>query len=78
VSATTFEKKALWSGVSLAGILLGFLGNFVWSRVDAHEGRLVRVEERTDEIKEIRQDVREIRDAVRRLEGARDVSVRNQ
>ncbi len=27
----TFQRKCLWSGVSLAGVLLGFLGSELWA-----------------------------------------------
>ena len=85
MTASKLEKWLLRGGVSLAGLLLGFLGNFLWARVDAHEGRITRNETKIDgltdiardtkeDTKEIRQGMVEIRDAVRRLEGARDVS----
>lgn len=79
----TAEKRFLWSGVSLAGLLLGFLGNSVWGKVEDHEKRITRNDERLEAVRDMRDDLRamradmtEVRDAVRRLEGERDVSRR--
>ena len=61
-------------GAGIAGGLLAFAGNFVWSEVAAHGSAIdkLQAEKQSDHdlLQEVRQDVKEIRDSIRRVEGS--------
>ncbi len=67
-----------FGSLSLAGTLLSVACGFIWSKVDAHDDALPRLEERQIHdnalLKEVRDDVKEILGAVNRLQGANDVA----
>lgn len=67
------RKEWFYGALSLAGTLLSVAMGFVWSKVDAHDDAIPRLEERASTdgqlLKEVRDDVKEIRDSVRRMEG---------